>query len=111
MKNLVTINNFLARIFFYLLLVLVFINIIGIIYQFKQVSDFMDQHPDGRNNLGIFLAGWAIAEVYLLFMVFVAWGIRQIRKWQWFKLFLLILIFGIAIAPGVYFVVGVFLKK
>ena len=111
MNKLSKINNLLAKAIFYALLAILLLNIAGIIYQFDRTAKFMERHPDGRNNLGIFLAGWVMSEIYILMMVFAAWGIRQMKKKQWLKLFLLILILCIAVAPGLYFAIGVFLKK
>ena len=111
MKNLANTNNLIAKVFFYLILILLLLNLAGIIYQFDRTAKFMESHPDGRNNLGIFSVGWMMSEVYLLMMLLVTWGIRQMKEWQWFRLILLILIFCIAIAPGAYFVILVFLKK
>ena len=105
------INLLLTKAFLYTFFVLLIVNIIGIIYQFKQTGDFMAKHPDGKNNLGIFLAGWVILECYILLMLFMTWLVSHIKKLDWLKLILLIVIFCVGIAPGVYFVVGVFLKK
>lgn len=71
----------------------------------------MEHHPDGGNNMGIFIALYLMIEIYILFLLLWTWLISQIKDWQKFKLTQLIILFIIGILPGLILAIGSFFKK
>ncbi len=110
-NNITRFNSIVSKIFLWTFFAILILNILGIFYQGKRSSDFMESHPDGRSNMGIFIALYMMVEIYILFLLLWTWSISQTKGWQKAKLTQLIILFIIGILPGIFLAIGSFLKK